>query len=201
MLYAPKLSRPRTLKVVAPSPFRSVTLNEAKQHIRVEHSEDDTYIETLIEAAEGYCQTATDRYFLQTRLEATWDGFAPEIYLPKPPLHPTPLFIITYVDGVQSSQTLSSSQFRIEDGEPAVLRPPYSKTWPSALSDVNSVTIQWNVGYSSSASDVPAGLRHAILMLVGHFYERRLAYDTLAAIEVPLGVKTLLAAHSWGSYR
>ena len=97
MLYVSKLFQPRTIGSCYTFTFRSVTLSEAKQHIRVEH-EDDTYIETLDRSRQRRLLPDSDRYrfFLQTRLEATWDGFAPEICLSKPPLHLTPTFVITY---------------------------------------------------------------------------------------------------------
>jgi hypothetical protein len=38
-------------------------------------------------------------------------------------------------------------------------------------------------------------------MLVGLFYEKRMAADAGSLAEVPFGVKSLLDAHRWGSYR
>jgi len=63
------------------------------------------------------------------------------------------------------------------------------------------VTVTWWGGYGASGSDVPAAIRHAILMHVGHLYERRLAADNVASNEVPFGVKALLDSQSWGQYR
>lgn len=205
MFYGQKLNEPRTLEVLSTSGDSGlfcVTRDEAKQHMRVENNDDDTYIDTLIEASERYCEIATDRTFLSKRLQATWDGFPIEVRLPRPPVvQAAPAFVVSYKDGSQNTVILSSSDFRAEYSDPCVLRPPYSKTWPTALSDISSVTVSWNAGYSTSRLDVPAGLRHAMLMIIGHLYERRLAFDTLSSIEVPLGVKALLSANSWGQYR
>lgn len=203
--HTPKLNEPRTLEALSTSGDSGifvVTRDEAKHHMRVEHTDDDLYIDTLIEAAERYCETATDRTFLNKRLQATWDGFPLEIRLPKPPVvQDAPAFVITYKDGAQNTVIMSDSEFRAEYSEPCVLRPPYSQTWPTALSDISSVTVSWNAGYSASHGGVPAGIKHAVLMIVGHLYERRLAFDTLSSIEVPLGVKALLSANAWGQYR
>jgi hypothetical protein len=38
-------------------------------------------------------------------------------------------------------------------------------------------------------------------MLVGFWYERRLAADQASANEVPFGVQALLDSIKWGSYR
>jgi hypothetical protein len=38
-------------------------------------------------------------------------------------------------------------------------------------------------------------------MLVGHWYEHRLAVDAGSMNEIPFGVKALLDSRKWGSYR
>jgi uncharacterized phiE125 gp8 family phage protein len=50
---------------------------------------------------------------------------------------------------------------------------------------------------------VPAAIRHAILMLVGHWYESRQAVIATGAVpqEVPYGVQSLLDSQRWGAYR
>lgn len=202
LYYGPRLVQPRTLRALNEQSWYIVSLAEAKQHLRVEVDDDDDYITNIIKAAQDYCEKALDRTLLVKRLEATWDGFPVEIRLPKPPVYrEQPLFTISYIDGAGETKGLASDEFRVEYSEPGVVRPVYSETWPTALADISSVTVQWQAGYGTAASDVPEGIRCAALMLVGHFYERRLAYDTVAAVEVPLGVKSLLAMHSWGSYR
>jgi hypothetical protein len=49
---------------------------------------------------------------------------------------------------------------------------------------------------------VPAAIRHAILMLVGHWYEARSSVLTgTISKEIEFGVKSLLDSQRWGSYR
>jgi hypothetical protein len=43
-------------------------------------------------------------------------------------------------------------------------------------------------------------MRHAVLMLVAQYYERRLAADAMGSGEVPYGVEALLSASKWGAY-
>ncbi len=51
--------------------------------------------------------------------------------------------------------------------------------------------------------DVPAAIRHAILMLCSHWYETRGATVATGAVpqDVPFGVMSLLDSVRWGSYR
>jgi hypothetical protein len=43
-------------------------------------------------------------------------------------------------------------------------------------------------------------VKAAILMLVGQWYERRMAADSVSLSEMPFGVKALLDSVKWGSY-
>jgi hypothetical protein len=66
-----------------------------------------------------------------------------------------------------------------------------------------SVTVRWRAGYPTvdGRSTVPAPIRHAILLMVGHLYGSRDAVTTTAAqpAQLPLGVEALLAPYRiWG---
>lgn len=72
---------------------------------------------------------------------------------------------------------------------------------PSA--DGATVTVRYRAGYPviDGSSTVPAPIRHAILLMVGHLYGSRDAVTTTAAqpAELPLGVQALLAPYRiWG---
>jgi uncharacterized phiE125 gp8 family phage protein len=78
----------------------------------------------------------------------------------------------------------------------------YGQTWPPHLMDDNAVSVTWWAGYGSAGSSVPAAVRHAILMLVGHWYENRstvLVGSTSKQLE--FAVESLLSSHRWGSYQ
>ncbi len=65
------------------------------------------------------------------------------------------------------------------------------------------MTVRYRAGYPASdgSSTVPAPIRHAILLMVGHLYGSRDAVTTTAAqpAELPLGVQALLAPYRvWG---
>lgn len=69
--------------------------------------------------------------------------------------------------------------------------------------DGGTVTVRYRAGYPSvdGSSTVPAPIRHAILLMVGHLSGSRDAVTTTAAqpAELPLGVAALLAPYRvWG---
>jgi uncharacterized phiE125 gp8 family phage protein len=85
---------------------------------------------------------------------------------------------------------------------PGKIRTVYNGTWPSHLTDPNAVSVTWWAGYGPAGTDVPTAIRHAILMLVGHMYEQRLAVlSGSISKEIEFGVKALLDTAKWGSYR
>jgi uncharacterized phiE125 gp8 family phage protein len=192
----------RSLKVVTPPACEPVSLLDAKQHLRVDTTEDDFYIERLIETAREYVEIATDRSMITRQLRMSCDRFPSVIELPKPPAIQKPDdVLILYRIGDTDQLRLESSDFRVDyDSEPAMIHTRYNGFWPSPVSDSNSVEITWWAGYGDDPKDVPGRMRHAVLMLVAQYYERRLAADAMGSGEVPYGVEALLSASKWGAY-
>jgi uncharacterized phiE125 gp8 family phage protein len=178
-----------------------VSLEEQKQHLRVEHDDEDGYIGSLIAAATGYVESRADRQLCTATWTLKCDGFpypSCPIELPKPPL--ASVTSVAYVDTAGSTQTWASSNYTVDtQSEPGSVRPVYSGTWPTARGHVNDVTITYVAGYGA-ASAVPEVFKHAIKLLVGHLYESREAVvvdQGFSGIVVPLGVEALIAQGEW----
>lgn len=196
----------RSLKRLSGPVVEPVTLAEAKQHLRVDIDADDSYIAALITAAREYCETYLDRTLNTSQWQMKMDGLVGDIGIPRPPMVATgtaTTVSVTYVaNSLGATATLSTSEYRIDrEATPGVIRPLYGGSWPSHLTDENSVTVTWWGGYGATQDDVPRVVRHAVLMLVGTWYERRQAIDSVSASELPLGAKALLDSAKWGSYR
>lgn len=196
----------RSLNRATDPAVEPVSVSEAKAHLRVDIDDDDAYIGTLITAARQWAEAYLDRSLVYTQWQMKLDMFPWEIEMPRPPMSQegtTTAVSITYtMNDSLDTATLSTSEYRVDRAStPGVARTNYGGSWPSHLADQNSVTVTWWGGYGASGSDVPAAIRHAILMHVGHLYERRLAADTMASSEVPFGVKALLDSQKWGQYR
>ena len=196
----------RSLNRATDPAVEPVSVSEAKAHLRVDIDDDDTYIGTLITAARQWAEAYLDRSLIYTQWEMKLDMFPWEIEMPRPPMSQegtTTAVSITYtLNESLGTATLSTSEYRVDRAStPGVARTNYGGSWPSHLADQNSVTVTWWGGYGASGSDVPAAIRHAILMHVAYLYERRLAADNVASNEVPFGVKALLDSQSWGQYR
>lgn len=196
--------RYRSLTTTTKPLVEPVSLSEAKAHCRVDTSTDDAYITSLITAARQWVEQYIDRALIAQQLTMRVDRFPQEFELPRPPMAMSGTLTtttITYTLETQATATLDVSTYRVDrEATPGRIRTVYAGTWPGHLTDQNAVSVTWWAGYGPAATDVPQAIRHAILMLVGHLYERRLASDNVGGAEVPFGVKALLDSQKWGSY-
>jgi uncharacterized phiE125 gp8 family phage protein len=181
-----------------------VTLAEAKAHLRVDVSDDDSLISAIIKAAREFCEEYLDRTLVHTQWTMRADRFPWEFELPRPPMAQagtTTATVVTYTLETQQTATLNTAEYRVDRAAtPGVIRTLYAGTWPGHLYDENSVSVTWWGGYGGDGTSVPAAIRSAVLMLCSHLYEHRTAVAP-GMSEVPLGVKALLDTHRWGSYR
>jgi uncharacterized phiE125 gp8 family phage protein len=80
---------------------------------------------------------------------------------------------ITYVDNDGVTQTLSTSVYDVDvDHFPGRVLLKYGQVWPVTRVQRNAVTITLVAGYASPAL-VPADWKHALLLLIAHFYQHR----------------------------
>ena len=173
-----------------------VSVSEAKSHLRVDISDDDTLIGTLITAARVHVEQHLKRALVTQTWELVLDGFpaSPEIRLPMPPL--ASVTSISYTDKDGGAGSVSSGDYVVDiDREPGRIVLKNGKSWPSAvLKEAAGVRIKYVAGYGNAAA-VPQPIKQAILLLVGTLYENR--EDTLVAqgvtvMRLPFGVEMLL---------
>jgi uncharacterized phiE125 gp8 family phage protein len=201
----------RSLTRQTPPAVEPVTLAEAKAHLRVDTSDDDTYIGTLITAAREWCEQYLDRTLVHTQWVMRFDTFPPDgtqdIELPRPPMAAagtTTAVALTFTFENGTTSTYSTASYRVDRaGTPGTVKTLYGQTWPPHLMDDNAISVTWWAGYGATGASVPATIRHAILMLVGHWYDGARSGVVMGSIskEVEFGVKSLLDSQRWGSYR
>lgn len=199
------MSTYNSLVRMTPPAVEPVTLAEAKQHLRVDTNDDDAYIAGLIQAAREWVESYLDRTLVLTQWTMRLEEFPEEIELPRPPVATSgtaTAVTVTYTMATGTTATLDSAQYRVDrHSTPGELYPLYAGTWPVNRADENAISVTWWAGYGPNGSDVPAAIRHAMLMLIGTWYERRASADNMGNAEVPFGVRSLLDSQRWGSYR
>lgn len=184
----------RLVRTAAPNPV--VTLVEAKKQLRVLHSDDDEKILSLIAAAEACIDGPTGiGIALATQ---TWrlslDRFPCEIIVPLGPV--TEITSVTYRNAAGVVTPVTGLRYDLDES-PVRIWPARDTAWPETYCEPGAVKVTFNCGYAS----LPQDLRHAILLLVGHFYEHREAVTTdLNAVELPMGVSSILERYRVGRF-
>lgn len=168
-----------TVIVIEP-PSPVVSLEDAKRHLRVEHSEDDQLIAAYAAAAtawldgpSGILGRALGPQILEWRLDE-WP--CQDTTFPYPPL--IEVISVKYVDPGGDEQDFP------------VPSPFYLEDMPAVRGRSGDIRIKYRAGYDS---EIPASISIAILMLVAQFWEVREASIVGSSIEeMPFGPKLLL---------
>ncbi len=175
-----------------------LTTAQAKAHLRVDISDDDTLIDAIILAARKRLETDSSLALITQTLEMTLDCFPPgncPIQLKRPPLQS--VTSIKYIDTDGVEQTWSSSLYRVDTASrPSRITPAYDESYPSTREVTGAVTIRFVAGYGDASTNVPEDLIQALKMLIGHFYENRedVITGTISS-QLPHAYKWLTSTH------
>ena len=188
------------LKIKTEPAKEPVTLAEAKSHLRVEITDDDTLINSLIKAARRHVENVCSRALITQTWYLYLDAFpasGKEIKIPLPPLGS--IVNIAYIDTDGVTQTLAASKYTVDaKSEPARVKEAYNETWPDTREIINAVTVEFTCGYGADETSIPEPIRQAMLMLIGHWYENRelvVVTGNMAPKEIPAAVTALLASY------
>ncbi len=190
-------ARPRfRWSAVSAPAFEPLTTAELKAHLRVDLSDEDTLIAALGVAAREYCERQTG-HLLSSRgfyLEASgFPTMGGDIVLP--------LFPITTISQVAWRRTAdavlqvgtANTDYRFASEVGRVRLMPGVSEWPATALGEDAVQITVLAGYTNAQS-VPQIAKHAIRLLVGHWYENREAViNGTISTEVKMTVDALLS--------
>jgi uncharacterized phiE125 gp8 family phage protein len=169
-----------------------VTVAEAKAHLRVDSAAEDALIASLILTARLHIETALGLALITQGWRLSLDRWpeAREVELPLRPLQAVEEVRIIGADG--EATVIAASQYLVDVGSspPRLVR---RNALPAPGPAVNGIEIDLIAGYGDEASDVPATIRQALLLLVAHWHEHRHPIDVGAAdTAVPAAVSELL---------
>lgn len=163
------------------TPDEPMTLQQAKEHLRVVVSDDDDQIAGMIVAARMMLEGRLNRALVHIEVVEVVDGFASGM----------PLSTVPYLDGLQieyvdpdgATQTYDGAFYLDARKEPARLYPLFGESWPAVRSGHGAVTLRYHAGYDGN---VPAPLVHWMKLAIGTMYEHRSTVVTGVSIaELP----------------
>lgn len=191
------------LKLITAPASLAVTLTEAKAHLRVTSSDQDTIITAQTNAAIGKAESFMGRALIDQTWDLYLDAFPTEapltIQIPKPPL--IEVQSIKYDDAAGVEQTISAASYIVDTAsQPGKVSLALNASWPIARNTINSVRIRFRAGYLDNSSPpiaaVPFDIKAGVLLILGGLFEYReeqIVGDTAA--ELPMGSENLLRPH------
>lgn len=175
----------------------SVTLAEARDHLRISTTEDGTLITNFITVATRRVESLTNRKLMPQTWKVYYDKWptGDSLEIPYPMLRSISSTGVVYKDSNGDSTTFSSTAWNSDIvSMPGRLVLDYDADWPSVtLYNNNPISVEFQCGYTTAAT-VPENFKLAIKMLVGHYYENREASIVgPSASIVPEAVTSLLS--------
>lgn len=131
-----------------------ITVDELKDHLRVETNDFDLELQSLIAVARKSLEIETGLVVFTSTRKMYFDGFPPNSYS-RLFLYGTPVQSVThikYYDSDGAQQTWSGSNYQLQEGRPNYVQCVFGKTWPAHRSIQDRVEIQYICGKTTTAA-------------------------------------------------
>ena len=183
--------------LVTPPALQPLTLDEVRQHLKIDHTDEDTLLALLIAAAvshidgwSGILGRCLINQGWRLDLPAFPDGGC--LVLPFPGIS---LVTISYRDSAGAMQALPAGNIWLsETSEGTILSLAEGASWPATALRPDAVSISLTAGYGPTADKIPASLRAALLFLTGELYRNREMSVPASSRDNPV-IKALTAPH------
>lgn len=158
----------------------AVTLALAKQHLRVDGTDEDTTIAAYLAAAVAWVENYTGKKLVRGEVTQEVAALESPVALSWGP-EPVDLSV-GYTDADDVARTF--------DDLTIVLGRAYA-SWPTPKEDT-PITLTYTAGFEAT----PADLDSAVLLMTGHFYANREAVNVGSSVtEMPLAVEALCSPY------
>ena len=177
-----------SMQLITEPASEPVTLDEAKLFLRIDTTDDDALLASLITASRRLIEQTTRKCLLQQTWRFGVDRW-PVTSLLRLPLAPLmSLSMVTVMDGTGNrlAQNLANFQINPTSVPPTIQAKPLP---PISMACEGGIQVDAVFGYGTTAASVPQPLRVAVLMVLAQFYETRGQGD----FALPASVQTLIA--------
>lgn len=164
-----------------------ITLAEAKTQCRVTTADHDDNLNQLIAAATTRIENEAGISLIAQTWQLSLDYFSNSIDLSRGPV--ASVTSVQYYDTAGTLQTVSSADYTVDlSGDPQRIVINADASWPATQDRINAVVVTYVAGYAI----LPTDIKHACLLLVGHWFE------DAEGVGLPPAVSHLLAHYRAG---
>ena len=151
-----------------------LSLAEAKAHLRVDGTDEDALIGALISTSRLHIEAALSRGLITQSWSLFRDSWPRQgvVELQLAPLQSVDAVRLYAIDGTASAVAASSYLIDALSVPPRLVRTAPG-AWMRPGRAVNGIEIAFTVGYGATPETVPRQIRHALLLLVAHWYQNR----------------------------
>ena len=159
-----------SLRLITPPTVEPVSVATAKTYLRVDGSDDDTLIGSLIKAAREKGEELARRAFITQTLEQTIDAWPSDMRLKlyRPPLQS--ITSVKYLDSSNVEHTWTDYVADIRSGPGVVI---FNSLPSASLLESGAITVRFVAGFGAAGTNVPERINQTILQLVAYWYENR----------------------------
>lgn len=182
-------------RTVAPT-AEPLTLDEAVRHLQLAVGNDNGYITSLIQVARDVAENATGRALMSSTWVASCASWPCNSLLP---LTVSPVSAVVsvkyYADGETSLTTIDAANYSLATTiSPAVVIFDEDFDAPDLASRPDAVQVTFTAGAASPAA-VPPSLKHALRLLLRHYYDHPEAVGDAKGEDLPFGLRHLLESN------
>jgi len=197
--------------IVSVPRIEPITIADVEQQIRFSVTGQESHIEHLITSVREMCEGITRRSLIVKQEILTLDFFPCNrgyVELPGPPLRSVES--IKYLDTDNVEQTLPTAEYKVvfnsrKPEQPSYIIPAYNYSWPTALNESDSITINYTCGYGSifnsvsnlyEVNEVPKAIKQWMLINIANLYEHPETIQVgtrIQMIEIPTLANNLIA--------
>lgn len=162
----------RLVQRTAQPNLEPVTVTEAKNFLRIDGTVEDALIGDMIKAARIGAEQQTGLSFITQSWTLAYDDCPPPyVSLPHGPVQS--IVEVRSIDEAEQSTTIAASSYHLSADKEQL----NFESIPSG----HRVEIEYVTGFGSAAADVPADIKHALLIHVAWLYEHRDSIEPPAA--------------------